>query len=322
MTQPLVRSDHNTTKCCIRIAAHWQKRNSTRTKIARLNSNELLTNRDIARAFNSAIIDCSLRNDNYQYKDLSSDLYKTAKEVLPLKHKPQPEWFEADEKNLLQLIEERNAAVSAKIIRNTRSNTNRLRCTRKKLKSAISKAKNNWISDVCTNLNESAASRKGTKVSWDSIKRLKNGFTKPKPSAEKKMTKEDGSKAQTKEENAEVFRVHFEKLYSRPPNYNPSCIDCLTQRPVSHELSIPPNLEEIKSAIKRLKTNPPGQSGLTAQMFKSLAQDNSTLELLKNIICDFWENETPPTDLDIGQLKILPKKGDLVSQEIIEESCS
>ena len=125
------------------------------------------------------------------------------------------------------------------------------------------------------------------------------------------MTKEDGSKTHTSEENAEVFRVHFEKLYSRTPNYDPSCIDCLNQRPISHELSTAPTQEEIKSAIKRLKTNSPGQSGLTAQMFKSLAQDVSTLKLVTNIVNEFWENEVPPSDWDIGLLKILPKKGDL-----------
>ena len=132
-------------------------------------------------------------------------------------------------RNLLELIEERNSAISAKIYRNTRSTTNRVRRARKKLKSAVSRAKNKWILNVCKKLNESSASRKGTKVCWDSIKRLKNGFTKPKSSAERKMTKEDGSKAQNSEENAEVFRVHFEKLYSRTPNYDPSCIDCLNQ---------------------------------------------------------------------------------------------
>ena len=309
-TQPLVRSDHSAVKCCIRVAAHWQKRISTRMKIGRRNSNDL-SNIEKSNAFNSFVINRYQESENYQYSDLSSDMYSAAMEVLPLKSRPQPEWFEANEQNLLNLIEERNLAISAKINRNTRSTTMRLRKARKKLKTAISKAKNDWIANVCNTLNQSSASRKGTKICWDSIKRLRDGFTKPKTSTERKMSKEDGTKAQTSEENAEVFRAHFERLYSRPPNFDPTCIDCIDQRQVNLQISGPPNRDEIIAAIRRLKTNSPGKSGLTAQMFKSLASNEITLQLLNDIISDFWENETPPSDWDIGLLKILPKKGDL-----------
>ena len=70
------------------------------------------------------------------------------------------------------------------------------------------------------------------------------------------MSKEDGSKAQTSEENAEVFRVHFEKLYSRTPVFDPTSIDCLDQREIVFEIGNAPDIDEIKTAIHRLKTNP------------------------------------------------------------------
>lgn len=120
------------------------------------------------------------------------------------------------------------------------------------------------IECICNKLNESCASRKCTKVCWDSINQLKS-FTKQKSSAERKITKEDGSKAKTSEENADVFRVHFEKLYNRKPEFDPTIIESLEQRTVAHEISIPPNTDEIKSAIGRLKNNSPGKSGLTAR---------------------------------------------------------
>ena len=47
------------------------------------------------------------------------------------------------------------------------------------------------------------------------------------------MKKEDGSKCQSNEENAEVFHKHFEKLYNRTPTFDPSVIDLLEQHPLA-----------------------------------------------------------------------------------------
>ena len=65
------------------------------------------------------------------------------------------------------------------------------------------------------NLNRADASKKGTKICWDSIKSLNQGLTKPKPVSEKMMTKGDGTKCKSAEENAQVFKEHFEQLYNR-----------------------------------------------------------------------------------------------------------
>jgi len=41
------------------------------------------------------------------------------------------------------------------------------------------------------------------------------------------MTKEDGSRCKTTEENAEVFHKHFEKLYNRNATFDTSVLDLL-----------------------------------------------------------------------------------------------
>ena len=311
VTQPLLYSDHKAIKCCLRIVALFRKRKTSRMKMNRLDSNAL-TNRETSKAFNASVYESyNIKKEHYQYQDLSSDMYNSAIKTLPLKTKAQPEWFAADEKRLLHLIEKRNSALSAKVNRNTRSATIQLRKIRKELKLAIAEAKSNWITSICNKLNESSASRKGTKICWDSIKLLKKGFSKPVASAERKMQREDGSKAQSPEENAEIFLTHFEKLYARVPEFDPPVIDLLEQKAVFEDASQHPSMEEIRSAIRHLKNNAPGESGLTAQMFKSLSKDEKTLEILRQIIVEFWDKEVPPTEWDTGMLKILPKKGDL-----------
>jgi hypothetical protein len=50
---------------------------------------------------------------------------------------------------------------------------------------------------------------------------------------------------------------------------------------------------------------------LCPQVFKSLASNEGTFEIMCLIIFDFWESELAPEEWELGLLKILPKKGDL-----------
>ena len=102
------------------------------------------------------------------------------------------------------------------------------------------------------------------------------------------MRKEDGTLCETAEENAEVFRSHFQKLYGQPPVYDESIINLLPQRPVVSVDSLPDDTE-IKKAISKLKENAPGDSGIPAKAWKVLSEHEETFEILKLIVQDFWE---------------------------------
>jgi len=130
---------------------------------------------------------------------------------LPQVKKPSPGWFQASQNKLLPLIEQRNDAMLRKIKRPLRSTVDRLRTVRKNLKRAISKAKNDWISSHCRELNSVA--KEGTKRFWDTVNKLKSGLTKVKVSNERSMKKPNGTLCSTPEENATVFRDHFNQLY-------------------------------------------------------------------------------------------------------------
>jgi len=104
-------------------------------------------------------------------------------------------------------------------------------------------------------LNSTAASVKGTKLCWDSIKSLKNGLKKPAPVREKMMTKPNGTKCKSTEGNAEVFRNHFEKLYNRQSTFDPEVLNSLEQCPILAECEQHPTEVNIKKALLRLKKN-------------------------------------------------------------------
>ena len=123
------------------------------------------------------------------------------------------------------------------------------------------------------------------------------------------MKKADGSLCKTPEENAEV--VHFEKLFSKTPSYDPTVLEDLPQKPVVKDCDAPPTDEEIAKAVKQLKNSGPGESGVNAKVWKCLLKSPETYALIKKFVMNFWIDEEVPSEWELGVLKILPKKGDL-----------
>ena len=124
---------------------------------------------------------------------LSVAMEVAASESLPLKPKAQPSWFHIEEDKLSKLVEERNIAMSSYFKHRTRSYTAQLRTARKKLKTAVSAAKNKWIQEKCKMMNDGGMER-GTGQFWKALGKIKKGLSKTSPAAEKMMTKADGTK--------------------------------------------------------------------------------------------------------------------------------
>ena len=214
------------------------------------------------------------------------------------------------ETDLLPMIEKRNTAMNACQRRRTRYNTKTLKNARKTLKNRVKKAKNDWIKGKQSELSFENNSN-NTKKCWDALKDLKKGFSKTRPNQITKMKKEDGSLCKTAEENAQVFYKHFKNLYGISPNYDETVIDSIPQHTIKAGIENEPTILEIQSAIRNLKENAPGESGIPAKVWKTLMYSNRTFDILRNIVIDFWTTELTPKQWEKGLLKILPKKGDL-----------
>ena len=242
------------------------------------------------------------------YVNLANAINESSLELLPKKSKPQPGWFQANEKKLSSLIEARNLALDNCFNKKrTRSSSKRLQTARQALKKAVKTAKNQWIDSHCNTLNKHS----GTKSAWDALNSLKRGLTLTKPTATRKMKKPDGTLCINAQENASVFREHFEKLYDRNPRFDPTVLDSLEQLPVQIGYDALPNDDEISRATSRLKNSSPGESGITSYELKSLLKCEFTFNILRDIIHHIWNTETIPDEWNIGRLTILPKKGDL-----------
>ena len=310
-SKPLVDSDHLAIMCKLKIKAKLKKRNpAPRQKLLKLDVTVLNDKSKSAEFCNKVMekFDNSAGDSDY-YTRVSNSMMEAAKEVLPAKPRAQPSWFVAASEKLSKLIEERNNAMIVSFRYKTRSLTQRLRSARKNLKVAVNEAKNAWIKDKWNQLNKRHL-LKGTANCWQALGEIKKGLSKTAPAAVKMMTKDDKSKCVSAEENSEVFRAHFEKLFDREPDCTKD-FDHFPQLNSNTEIPDLPDDKEIADACRSLKNKAPGDSGLKPELWKALLTDSRTFHLLKSLVLDFWISEVPPKQWMMGLLRILPKKGDL-----------
>ena len=310
-SKPLVDSDHLAIMCKLKIKARLKKRNpAPRQKLLKLDVTVLNDKRRSAEFCNKVMekFDNSAGDSDY-YTRVSNSMMEAAKEVLPAKPRAQPSWFVAASEKLSKLIKERNNAMIVSFRYKTRSLTQRLRSARKNLKVAVNEAKNAWIKDKWNQLNKRHLQR-GTANCWQALGEIKKGLSKTVPTAVKMMTKDDKSKCVSAEENSEVFRAHFEKLFDREPDCTKD-FDHFPQLNSITEIPDLPDDKEIADACRSLKNKAPGDSGLKPELWKALLTDSRTFHLLKSLVLDFWSSEVPPKQWMMGLLRILPKKGDL-----------
>ena len=311
ITEPILDSDHHAIKCKLRVMSRLKKRSEPRQRLAILDYSKLTDDTVKAQFCKEVINNMEADTSPSTYTKLANAVGNASQKTLSKKQRAQPGWFEENATKLLPLIQARNAAMMEVFKKRTRSKTFKLRAARKALKSALSSAKNSWIQQQCTQLNAVCISHHGTKAAWDTVGKLRSGLSKTRPAPCRKMKRPDGTTCVTPEENAEVFRVHFEKLYGRTATYDASVLDNLPQHPEATEGDHAPTDEDIKFAVGKLRNTGPGDSGICPPAWKALLSSNESFQLLKCIIVDFWETELVPEEWEIGLLKILQKKGDL-----------
>ena len=278
-SKPLVDSDHLAIMCKLKIKARLKKRNpAPRQKLLKLDVTVLNDKSKSAEFCNKVMekFDNSAGDSDY-YTRVSNSMMEAAKEVLPAKPRAQPSWFVAASEKLSKLIEERNNAMIVSFRYKTRSLTQRLRSARKNLKVAVNEAKNAWIKDKWNQLNKRHL-LKGTANCWQALGEIKKGLSKTAPAAVKMMTKDDKSKCVSAEENSEVFRAHFEKLFDREPDCTKD-FDHFPQLNSSTEIPDLPDDKEIADACRSLKNKAPGDSGLKSELSKALLTDSRTFNL-------------------------------------------
>ena len=178
--KPVVDTDHLAIFCKLRISCNIRTAIPNKRPLSKLDTDESRVNNVISTQFNLFVkskIESSLENPLYE--TLAGAMHEGATSLLHKKSRFSPDWFSTNKAELLNLIDKRNAAIQSKIVRLTRSSSNRAKQARKEPKNAISRSKSEWITNLCDDLNMPTARQKGTRTFWECIKSIKNGLDKP-----------------------------------------------------------------------------------------------------------------------------------------------
>ena len=239
------------------------------------------------------------------------DAIHEASQILPPRPPKEKAWFATNEKELLKLLHEQNAARHKMMMDKTDESAERFKECRRIARKAIKTAKMDWIQqevDLLHKMNMNPVS------AWEAMYRLIAGFTGHHKKAKEmvNMIMADGSTAKSDEENAQAIQDHFQKeVFDRASVFDQQAINDLHQREVDTELGGLPTIEEFERAVKRAKPRKaPGENGIPAEAYKNMTEDN--LLFLHEKLLQLWKDPSYiPPGWRVCVLKLLPKKGDL-----------
>ena len=332
----VVSSDHMPVRCKLRLESNLKRAVTDRNKMLRKDFSSLLgptskkedepTPSDEARTkFCLNVLGKMSEEDFFEvfevfgeapvtaYQKLSNAV-QSAMRDLPKKGKKSPVWFELHANSIRPLIDKRNALAGLNFSKPTVSSRRAFIDAREAVKNAVIAAKNAWIVSMCDKVDSIAGMGSGGHLAcWGAIKELRGGLSKVRKIVAVRMTKSDGTKSKSDQEDADVHAEHCEKLYGKMPSGDMLAVfQMLKQHPILHDLADVPEDEEFtKIGVGNLNLSGPGITGTHAAVWKALLQVPETKQLVYNIVIDFWETEEAPEEWEHGLLKILPKKGDL-----------
>jgi hypothetical protein len=237
-------------------------------------------------------------------------IVKAAKEVAEQPITTKPDWFSTSEQDLMELISIRNDALKNHMKRGTSETQELLKKARRNLLRAKRKAKRNWQLEFAKKCQQKSF-KANPKEAWRMVSCLMDGVQKHHRNlAPKSFKNREGKIAKNKKQNYQNVKAHWNDVFNRPATYDEKIIDEIEQHPIQDSLGKTPDEKEIKSVIKKMKSDKaPGASQLTTDMLKNLPKD--ALEFVVETVQEFWHQDTDFTAWHETKLNILYKgKGD------------
>ena len=312
-TDHLVFSDHYPVLAKLRIDKTKIKNNPRSiptNDIKNLNLEHLKSPNISSNFCNEILNKYNSSSDTDPYKRLASILPAALKKFLPLKRKNDKDWFCSAKGSISPLISHRNNISQLLKSSNTLANKILLKYARQRINLEVRKAKNSWIQKLALSVNQNC--NKGpNRAAWTAINSLKKGNSSIRKCSNTNLKKRDKTLCKSPQENAQTFKEHFENIYQKQLPYDVTVLDDIPNSPIFTNAAAIPSPNETKEAIKKLNSSAAGLSQIRSDVWKCLANDPATLQIIHDFIVHIWTSEAPPQEWNTGLLKILPKKGDL-----------
>ena len=244
---------------------------------------------------------------NDGWRKFSENLMTAAKEVLGYSTRKNKDWFDSNLENVQTLLANKHKALAAHLANPTSS---RLREQWKQARSTAQQAlrsmENQWWLKLSEQI-QGYADAGDLHNFYDALKRVYG----PTDKSLAPVRERDGIRLLTsKQDIMKRWKEHYSTLLNTRNPSTPSCIESIPQLPTKIQLSEPPTLQEVSSAIKNLKNNKsPGADGVPGEVLKFGGA--ATLNKLHQLIMKIWDMEEVPQDWKNARIiSIYKNKGD------------
>ena len=224
-----------------------------------------------------------------QFKTIVTD---TAKTILGPKKRVHQDWFDENDDQISQLLQEKNKAyMEWQNDFNSTSKADRFRTLKVRAQRQLREMKEKWWDNKAEEVQQCADSHNSKKF----FSALKTVYG-PSKSGSTPLLSTDGSALIKDQEGLRNrWAEHFNTLLNRPSTVCPSAIDQIPQQPVMEELDIPPTRAEITKAIGQMNSDrASGKDGIPAEVYQ--AAGPGAIEAFQTIIQRIWEQEKMPED--------------------------
>lgn len=225
---------------------------------------------------------------------------EAAERILKVKPKPGPDWFSASRERLKPLVDkERMLYGKLETIRRNGGGTSNeaatkemeeaitkeeLRATRADTRKEVKTAKQSW-----QNKKAKEAANHRDPNHYEAIKQLIEGTSNHHKKVANALFKNaEGKEPDSMKESANNVQEHFEKVFNRKVDIDPSALDEIPDHTIMWELADQPTLQEVETAIKEMKSSAATGDGLSPAVLKALSQEatGTIHEMTKHV----WNN--------------------------------
>ena len=244
------------------------------------------------------------QGENINLEDFNKVLKESGEKILGFKCKKKEEWIQQD---TWKKIEERKAIKQR--INSTKSERIKDQLKEKyslldrEVKSLARADKRAYVDNLADEA-EAAAGRQDARTLYKITKVLSGSYS----SCNWPVKDSSGNIIPGEKEKVKRWKEHFETVLNRPDPVQAPDI-AAADEPLDINTD-PPTLEEVKTAIKAMKSGKAGGlDGITADMLK--AEEVETPVILQSILENIWNDMVIPKEWTTGLIIKLPKKGDL-----------
>ena len=308
-----VHSDHTPLLITLRLAGVSSKRRNV-LDCQRVDR-RLLRNEEKRTEFRQIVLDsCLQQRADAEVQHLTPMAHlqtalASASHVLKAPKDSSPQWFRDAEDLLAPLIKGRQNAQEAYQVNPSKEQHAVFAAARRSLRKQVLKAKAGWQMQRFAGISDFRSP--GTY--WKEISLLKNGFRSWHVSTALPSFRDaDGKIAANVTESAALIKKHVEKVCNIPAHTDENMLSKVRQRSEKPEAGALPDDEEIIKFTRASKNDKgTGESGIAAEMVKTLLGEENVFALWRESIHCVWTSAEVPEDWLLSRLKLLYKnKGD------------